>query len=269
VAAGKPAQGTITLDACHRGNSIVITVQDDGKGLDQERIRAKAVEKGLLSPADAEKLTPHQTFQLIWEPGFSTAEKVTEISGRGMGMDIVRSKIEELSGSVDLDSTPGQGTKIQIRLPLTLAILPSLLVEIEGGVFAFPVESVVEIVSLRGIEVTRVHGLPNARIRGRVVPVVHLNELFQWSTAYGGEPSRLADETTLVVIQSERREMGLAVDRLLGEEDIVIKSLAENFRNLDGLAGASILGDGRVSLIFDVGALLEMASRAPATPNRL
>ena len=145
-AAGKPAQGTVTLDAFHRGNSIVIQVPDDGKGLDADRILAKAIEKGLVTEADAERMTPQQIYQLIWEPGLSTAEKVTEVSGRGMGMDIVKSKIEELNGTVELDSEPGQGTTFTIKLPLTLAILPSLMVEIDGDVFAMPVESVVEIV---------------------------------------------------------------------------------------------------------------------------
>ncbi|MCL4195474.1 MAG: chemotaxis protein CheA, partial [Thermoguttaceae bacterium] len=149
TAAGKPAEGTITLDAFHRGNHIVIQVRDDGRGLNRERILQKALDRGLVTAADAERMTPQQVFQLIWEPGLSTAERVTEVSGRGMGMDIVKSKIEDLNGSVELDSVPGQGTTITIKLPLTLAIMPSLMVEIQSVVFAMPMESVVEIVALK------------------------------------------------------------------------------------------------------------------------
>ena len=149
-AAGKPRQGTVVLNAFHRGNSIVIQVSDDGKGLDEQRIRRKCVEKGILSEADAEKLTRQQVYQMIWEPGLSTAEKVTEVSGRGVGMDIVRTKIDSLNGSVDVESEPGKGTVLTIRLPLTLAILPSLMVEIGPDVFAMPMESVLEIVNIGG-----------------------------------------------------------------------------------------------------------------------
>lgn len=260
-AAGKPREGTVILDAAHRGNSIVIEIIDDGKGLDTERIRAKAIEKGVVSDADAEKLTDYQVHQLIWEPGFSTAEQVTNVSGRGMGMDIVRSKIEEINGVVEMHSTRGQGTRIAIKLPLTLAILPSLLAEIEGDVFAVPVESVSEIVSLTSEDLTTVHGLPTATVRGKTISVVNLPSLFHWShPGKKQENAECGDETILVIVESEGQLLGLIVDRLLGEEDIVIKSLAENYQNVDGVAGASILGDGRVSLILDTTALLAAAS---------
>jgi len=268
-AAGKSREGTITLDAFQRGNSITIQVRDDGRGLDLERIRAKAIEKGIVTPADAEKLTTHQVYQLVWEPGFSTAEKVTEISGRGMGMDIVKSKIEDINGTVEIDSVPGEGTTLTIKLPLTLAILPSLMAQIEGDVFAFPVESVVEIVSVRTEDMPSVHGLPSAVVRGRVVSVASLSEIFTWVTPASQSAVDNSEETTLVIIGSEGREMGLTVDRLLGEEDIVIKSMAENYQNVYGIAGASILGDGRVALILDTGVLIEMASKAIAAKQAL
>jgi two-component system chemotaxis sensor kinase CheA len=257
-AAGKPREGTVTLDAFHRGNSIVIQVIDDGKGLDADRILRKAVEKGLLSAADGEKLTRQQIYQLIWEPGLSTAEKVTEVSGRGMGMDIVKSKIEDLHGTVELDSSPGQGTTITIKLPLTLAILPSLMVQIEQDVFAMPVESVVEIVRADRRAVGTVHGRNVAHVRGRVISMLHLSDLFHWNQRAATQRAA-SDEVTLVVLGGEGREIGLAVDHVIGEEDVVIKSMAENFRNVPGIAGASILGDGRVSLILDVAALFDMA----------
>ncbi len=259
-AAGKPRQGTVTLDAYHRGNSIVIQICDDGKGLAPEKIRAKAIEKGIISQADADKLTQHQMFQLIWEPGLSTAEKVTQVSGRGMGMDIVRSKIEELSGAVELDSTVGVGTTITIKLPLTLAILPSLLADIDGDVFAMPVESVVEIVRVEPKDISTVHGQTTACVRGRIVSVVALDKLFTWNQPATNAAEKSNDDTTLVIVGSEGQEIGLVVDDLLGEEDIVIKSMAENYQNVTGVAGASILGDGRVSLILDVNALVESAS---------
>ena len=265
AAAGKPPAGTITLDAFHRGNNIIIEVSDDGKGLDAERIRRKAIDKALISEADAERLTRQQVFQLIWAPGLSTAEKVTDISGRGMGMDIVRAKIEELNGAVELDSEPGRGTRVSIKLPLTLAILPSLMVEIEGEVFAMPLEAVAEIVRVSGADRATVQGRRVACIRGRVIPAVRLDEVFSWAHRRGAAAEQAAEQT-LVLIGERGRELGLAVDRVLGEEDVVIKSMAENYRNVAGVAGASILGDGRVSLILDLAALTEMAARRTAAP---
>ncbi len=265
-AAGKPRQGTVTLDAFHRGNRILIQVRDNGKGLDSEKIREKAIAKGIISAADAERLTPQQTYQLIWEPGFSTAEQITEVSGRGMGMDIVRSKIEQISGTVELDSQVGIGTTITIKLPLTMAILPSLLTVVSGSVYAVPVESVVEIVRFKRTELVTVHGHKAARVRGRVVSVVELSEVLEWNEApHSDEP--FPEDITLVIIGSEESELALSVDDLLGEEDIVIKSLAENFRNVSGIAGASILGDGRVSLILDVSALLDLVCSSKPSGN--
>jgi len=259
LAAGKPAEGTVELNAFHRGNSIVIEVRDDGKGLDADRILRKALDKGLVSRSEAEKMTAAQIYQLIWEPGLSTAEKVTEVSGRGMGMDIVKSKIEELNGTVDIASVPGQGTTITIKLPLTLAILPSLMVEIGGDVFAVPLEAVIEIVAVNESGVSSIQGRRVARVRGRVIPMIRLAELL----AFHGGSNAAANETTLVIVGEGGSELGLAVDRVLGEEDVVIKSIAENYENVRGIAGASILGDGRVSLILDVAALTGMASRQP------
>jgi two-component system chemotaxis sensor kinase CheA len=263
LAAGKPEQGTVSLDAFHRGNSIYIRVCDDGKGLDSERIKAKALERGLISQVEAERMTKQQIFQLIWEPGLSTAEKVTEVSGRGMGMDIVKSKIELLNGTVELDSEMGKGTTVTIKLPLTLAILPSLMVSIDGDIFAMPLESVVEIINVSPKDISTIHRQPTARVRGRVVSMVELCEVFSWHQ--GGARSQnenAADNpaSTLVIINENGSELGLAVDHVIGEQDIVIKSMAENYRNVQGVAGASILGDGRVSLILDLVALIDMAT---------
>lgn len=268
---GKPPEGTLMLEACHKGNAIVIRVSDDGRGLDAEKIRRKAIEKGFLSPSEAERLSPQELYQLIWRPGLSTAEKVTEISGRGMGMDIVKAKIESLNGSVELTTQPGMGTTFTIKLPLTLAILPSLLVRVDRNIFALPVDTIVEIVQLQPDQVATIQGVPTAIVRDRVIPVCRLQDIFVWNElgAIGlpaetpglnpeeVEPQRI----TLVLLGDRQREIGLQVDYVVGEEDLVIKSLAENYRSIPGLTGASILGDGTVALILDVTAVIEMANR--------
>jgi len=268
-AAGKPRQGTVTLDAFHRGNSIVIEVRDDGKGLDADRILRKAIDKGLVTEADAGRMTAPQIYQLIWKPGLSTAEKVTDVSGRGMGMDIVKTKIEELSGTVDIASQRGKGTTITIKLPLTLAILPSLMVDIAGGAFAMPMEAVTEIVSVSRNHVRTVGGQPMATVRGRVISLVRLGDLLNFHRAGPASGCPAAEtcqspETTLVVVSDAGREVGLAVDRVIGEEDVVIKSIADNYENIRGIAGASVLGDGRVALILDVPALIAALSKKAA-----
>ena len=262
AANSKPRQGTVTLDAFHLGHSILVTIADDGKGLDPDRIRNKAVQKGIVSAAAANKMLRQQLYQLVWEPGLSTAEQVTEVSGRGMGMDIVRSRIKDLNGSIELDSQVGFGTKITVTLPLKLATLTSLLVEIDGDVIAIPVEAVSEVVVLEQEDITTVHGIQTARIRGRVISVMHLAQIFSWNHPSQTPPDAVGDEAALVIMNVDGREFGLVADRLLGEQDIVIKSTAENYRNFDGISGASILGDGRVSLILDVGAVLEMSPHA-------
>ena len=263
-AAEKPRQGTVTLDAFHRGNSIVIEVRDDGKGLDADRILRKALDKGLVTEADARRMTASQIYQLIWKPGLSTTEKVSDVSGRGMGMDIVKTKIEELSGTVDISSERGKGTTITIKLPLTLAILPSLMVNIAGAVFAMPMEAVTEIVSVGRNRVRTVHGQQMATIRGRVVSLVRLGDLLSFHRAGDTAVTCQPPETTLVVVSDAGQEVGLAVDRVIGEEDVVIKSIAENYRNVPGIAGASVLGDGRVALILDIPALIAALSRRAA-----
>lgn len=258
LAAGKPQQGTITLDAFHRGNRIMVQVKDDGKGLNPELILSKAIAKGIVSEAEADRMTTPQILNLIWEPGFSTAEKITEVSGRGMGMDIVRSKIELLNGKIDVQSEIGVGTTITIQLPLTLAILPSLLISIEQSVYAIPVESVTEIVSIQPNHVYSIHGQMSVTVRNRTISIIDLPSLFR--SAKSCRPLfEASKEETLVIVGNHENEVGILVDHLLGEDDIVIKSLAENFRNVEGIAGASILGDGRVTLILDIPSIQNLA----------
>ena len=261
-AAGKPREGTISLDAFHRGNHVVIQIRDDGAGLSTERILKKCLERGLLTEADAQRMTPAQIHQMIWAPGLSTAEKVTEVSGRGMGMDIVKSKIELLHGTVELESEPGQGTLLSLKLPLTLAILPSLLVDIAGDVFALPMESVIEIVRVGREQISTVHGRRTIWVRGRAISLVGLDDVLAWADGRRQPPP--SGDLTVVIVGEARGDLGLAVDSVLGEQDVVIKSIAENFRSVPGITGASILGDGRVSLILDVAALISLAAARAA-----
>lgn len=258
--AGKNRVGTLTLEACHRGNSICVEVIDDGGGINLERIKAKILERALASPAQVADMTERELIQYVLKAGFSTAETVTEVSGRGVGMDIVVNKIEKLSGTIEVCSTFGQGTRVTIKLPLTLAILTSMVARIGEGIYALPLEAVAEIVTVRRSEIHHVQRREIVRLRERIIPLGWFEDIFATHLPSLQTTSRNADKLTLVVIGSENDKIGLVVDELLGQEDVVIKSLAENYRNVRGIAGASIRGDGRVSLILDVAAMMEMAA---------
>ncbi|MDR3639030.1 MAG: chemotaxis protein CheA [Isosphaeraceae bacterium] len=263
--AGKPRSGTVSLHASHRGNSVVIIVSDDGRGIDCERVRAKVVSKGLLPADEAGRLTERQLVGYIWHPGLSTAEAITDISGRGVGMDIVKSRIENLNGTVDVRSEPGRGTTFTIRLPLTLAIMPCLLVQIFDEVYAIPLDHIDEIVEVETQRVFRVRGKRMIEIRDRLVSLVALDDLLTW----GGAPhpaqrqgaAAEAEKRTVVIAHNGETTIGLLVDQLIGMQEIVLKPLEKNFRPVPSLSGASILGDGRVSLILDIDALIGMVVR--------
>jgi two-component system chemotaxis sensor kinase CheA len=275
-AAGKPRAGTVALQASHRGNSVVITVTDDGRGIDCERIRRKIVAKDLVSKAEADRLTDRELIPFIWHPGLSTAETITEISGRGVGMDIVKNRIENLSGSVDVRTSPGQGTVFTIRLPLTLAIMSSLLVQIFDEIYAIPLDHIDEIVEVRPRQIYRVQGRPTIEIRKKIVALVSLGDLLRWGGfAHSGanakqsvtaknsrsaEHSDEAEKVRVVIVQNGETTIGLMVDQLIGMQEVVLKSLEKNYRAIPGLSGASILGDGRVSLILDVDSLITLAA---------
>lgn len=265
--AGKPRSGTISLIAAHRGNSVVIVVGDDGRGIDCERVRQKVVSKGLLPADEARRLNERQVVNYIWHPGLSTAEAVTDISGRGVGMDIVKSRIEKLNGTVDVRTEAGLGTTFTIRLPLTLAIMPCLLVQIFEEVYAIPLDHIDEIVEVESRNVNRVRNKRLITIRDRLVSLVGLEELVTW----GGDPQRStrnagaeAEKRTVVVAHNGDTMIGMLVDQLIGMQEIVLKPLEKNFRPVHSLSGASILGDGRVSLILDIDALIEMVGRDAA-----
>jgi two-component system chemotaxis sensor kinase CheA len=265
-AAGKPRAGTVSLQAAHRGNSVVITVSDDGAGIDCERLRRTVVARGLLPEGQARDLPERQLIPYIFAPGLSTAETVTEVSGRGVGMDIVKSRIEGLNGTVDVRTEPGRGTTFTIRLPLTLAIMPSLLVQIEGEVYAIPLDHIDEIVEVPRDQVHRIRGKRAIEVRNRVVSLLALSDVFRWAIPAGASPTegpgpvQNHETLTVAVVQDGETTVGLVVDRLLGMQEMVLKSLEKNFRPVPGLSGASILGDGRVSLVLDVDAVIGMVA---------
>jgi two-component system chemotaxis sensor kinase CheA len=238
---------------------VVIIVSDDGRGIDCERVRQKIVAKGLISAEEADRLTDRQLVGFIWHPGLSTAETITDISGRGVGMDIVKSRIENLNGSVDVRSEPGRGTTFTIRLPLTLAIMPCLLVQIYDVVYAIPLDHIDEIVEVGTSSIKRVRDKRMIEIRKRLVSLVALDDLLTWGGARHPstrDRSTDVDKRTVVVAHNGETTIGLEVDQLIGMQEIVLKPLEKNFRPVPNLSGASILGDGRVSLILDIDALI-------------
>jgi two-component system chemotaxis sensor kinase CheA len=252
--AGKPAVATVRLSASHRGNNVFITVEDDGGGIDTDRVRRIAVDRGLLAEATAATLTESDLHELIWQPGFSTARQVSDISGRGVGMDIVRTKIMGLNGSIEVDSRRGEGTCFTIRLPLTLTIARCMLFRVAGGIFGVPIENVREIVSLGGLQRVAVSGRMLADVRGEMLPLAGLEDLFHWHGIAERQPA-----DAVIVLQSGHRQLGLLAETLLGGQDVVIKPLDENFVHLRGLGGASVLGDGSVALLLDATACIDMA----------
>jgi len=249
AAAGKDAMGTITLKAAHRGGSIVIEVSDDGRGLDRDKLIAKARERGI---AVSDNAPDSEVWQLIFAPGFSTAEKVTDISGRGVGMDVVKKNIQALGGQVDITSAEGRGMNILIRLPLTLAILDGMSVSVGEEIFIVPLNAVAESLQPRAEDVKSVAGQGRVvRVRGEILPLVPLRDVFHLGAGIT-EPQK----GILVLIESEGRKVALMVDELVGQQQVVIKSLESNYRRISGISGATILGDGRVALILDVGELV-------------
>jgi two-component system chemotaxis sensor kinase CheA len=255
TAAGKTAAGTVHLDACHRGGNIAVEVSDDGGGLDKNRILAKAKDRGLVGPNDV--LTDEQIYELIFLPGFSTAEKTTDVSGRGVGMDVVRRNIKELGGKIELRSELGKGSRTIITLPLTLAIVDGQSVSVGGETYIVPLVSIVESMQLKAANVSRLSGRGEVfSFRGFYLPIIRLYELF------GVEPrTRVLDEGLVVVAEGEgHQRIGLFVDDLLGQQQVVIKSLEANYGHVEGVSGATILGDGSVALILDIPGLIRATS---------
>ena len=261
----KPEIATVSLAASHRGNNVFITVQDDGSGIDINRVKQTAVARGIIPQSSAAKLTDDEAAELIFQPGFSTATEISDISGRGVGMDIVRTRIAQLNGTVEVSSKQGVGTKFIIRLPLTLTITRCMLFRLSHGVLAVPIENVREIVSVSGYQSTTANGRQMCDVRGEFLPLVSIDDLFDFHALTGGDgkPSTkqtLSPEKHVVILHAANKSLGLRVDGLLGGQDIVVKSLDENFTHIKGLGGASILGDGSVCLLLDAATCIELAA---------
>jgi two-component system, chemotaxis family, sensor kinase CheA len=258
AAAGKSAQATLRLRAAHEGGNIIIEIVDDGAGLDTDRIYAKAVSNGLIAPGA--QLAPADIHQMIFQPGFSTAEKVTEISGRGVGMDVVRRNIEALRGRIEIQTARGQGTTFSIRLPLTLAIVDGILVAVGHERFVIPAFAVRESLRPKPEQIHSVYGQScMVQIRDRLIPSLHLGDLFGIAGA-----QRDVTNATVVVLEDNGRPTALIVDELIGKQEVVIKSLGSTFEGVRGVAGGAILGDGRVGLILDAGGLAGLMGKGAA-----
>lgn len=248
--AGKTLSGTITLKACHESNHIVISVEDDGRGMDAEKIRNSAIAKGLIAPEEAVVLSTQEVLQLLFLPGFSTSRELTETSGRGIGLDVVKKIVTSLNGMVDISGTPGYGSKFTIKLPLTLAIITALMVEVSGETFAIPLSGVLESIRIHSEEIHDVSGSEVIKLRDRLLPI-HRLERFFWQKSNHGR-----DYEYIVVVGSGEKRGGLVVDRLIGQQEIVIKALDDYLGDLPGISGGTVLGDGTISMIVDIGSIL-------------
>ncbi len=249
--AGKPAKGTIKISAYQEGSGVIIEVTDDGKGIDAAKVRAKALANGIITEEDAAAMSDEEIVNLIFLPGFSMAEKVTDVSGRGVGMDAVKSKVESLGGQFDVSTELGVGTRVFLRLPLTLAIVLALLIKVGDETYALPLENVEETILVNRASVKTVHGTPATLLRGEVLTLCDLADVLQTPDSEGAG----RDEYPVVVVKTGRTRVGFIVSELIGQQDIVIKSLGRFLSKIKGIAGATILGDGNVALILDVAGL--------------
>jgi two-component system, chemotaxis family, sensor kinase CheA len=261
VAAGKGEEGTVLLKASNEGNMIIIEIADDGKGIDVEAVRTKAVERGLIHPSKV--LTEIEAFNMIFDAGFSTAKQVTNISGRGVGLDVVKRQIEKLNGSVTVSSQRGKGTRFTIKLPLTLAIIQGLLVRVGREIYSIPITSVIESHRIKPSDIRMIDNYEVFNIRNDVIALLRLNRLFRIQT---GDEQR--EYSFVVIVGTSDKRVGLMVDSLIGEEDVVIKPLRDQYTQSPGIAGASILGDGSVCLIIDVSQLLELGLKRELEERR-
>ncbi|MDI7250829.1 MAG: chemotaxis protein CheA, partial [Bacillota bacterium] len=254
-AAGKPRAGTIVLQAQHEENYVLISVRDDGRGIDVDRVRGKAVAAGLVSAEEARELDDGQVVNFIFAPGLSTAQRVTEVSGRGVGLDVVRRNVQRVGGTLEVGSRPGQGAEFRMRLPLTLAIIRCLLCQWGDEIYALPLGQVDEVAEINPDGLPTVYQKKVLLVRGNAVPFVSLGE------ALGSEPAGIE---FAVVVRSGGRQAALGVTSLLGDQEVVVRDLGAWLGNVRGMAGATILGDGRVALILDMGSVLRGRVRTPA-----
>ena len=254
VAAGKPRTGSLVLSAAHEGNHIVISIKDDGRGVDTERVSRKALERGLITQEQLAGMGQRDILELIFLPGFSTKEKATDLSGRGVGMDVVRTNIKKLNGIIEIKSEQGQGSEFILKLPLTLAIIQALLVDVEGEIYSVPLGAVIETLRVEEREFHVIGGQEVLKLRDSVLPLLRLRRVFNVTPA-----ERNSGSYYVVVLGVAEKRVGLVVTRLLGQQEVAIKSLGRYLSNLPGIAGSTILGDGRVTLIIDPVGLLEVS----------
>ena len=266
VARGKPAEGLLSLSAFHEGGQVIIEITDDGAGINTEKVKAKAIQRGIITAEVATRMSEREVLNLIFAPGFSTAEKVTNVSGRGVGMDVVKTNIEKIGGSVDIQNRAGQGMTLKIKIPLTLAIIPALIVTTGGDRYAIPQVSLLELVRLEGEQARKgiemIQGAPVYRLRGNLLPLVYLNKELKVErpALVNGQRNDVDSEAiNIVVLHADDRQFGLVVDAISDTEEIVVKPLGKQLKNITAFAGATIMGDGQVALILDV---LGIAQRA-------
>ena len=264
IAAGKKEQGTVELKAYNEGNHIVVEITDDGKGMDPATLKAKAIEKGIIGEREADTMTDREAYSLIFKAGFSTAKVVTNVSGRGVGMDVVKTNIEKLNGIIDVDSTYGEGTTLKLKIPLTLAIIQSLLVGVQEEYYAIPLASVIETVRISQDEIYTVENKSVLRLRNEVLPLVRLADIFGVDSVFD-----TSEQAYVVVIGLAENKIGVIVDFLIGQEEVVIKSLGSYLKGTEGIAGATIRGDGRVTLIVDIAAMMQMAKQVKVSVTKL
>lgn len=264
IAAGKKEQGTVELKAYNEGNHIVVEITDDGKGMDPATLKAKAIEKGIIGEREADTMTNREAYSLIFKAGFSTAKVVTNVSGRGVGMDVVKTNIEKLNGIIDVDSTYGEGTTLKLKIPLTLAIIQSLLVGVQEEYYAIPLASVIETVRISQDEIYTVENKSVLRLRNEVLPLVRLADIFGVDSVFDN-----SEQAYVVVIGLAENKIGVIVDFLIGQEEVVIKSLGSYLKGTEGIAGATIRGDGRVTLIVDIAAMMQMAKQVKVSVTKL
>jgi two-component system, chemotaxis family, sensor kinase CheA len=268
LARGKAAEGRLALHAFHEGGKVIIEIADDGEGIDPQRIRAKAIQAKLVTPEQADRLNDRELVNLVFLPGFSTAAQVTQLSGRGVGMDVVRANVEKIGGSVTIESRTGRGTTVMMKIPLTLAIIPALTISSGGDRYAIPQGSLLELVRLEGEQVARglecIHGVPVYRLRGNLLPLVYLDRQLHpdAATRQGPGSASVADNgaVNIVVVQADDRPFGLVVDAIHDTEEIVVKPLQKQLKGIGAFAGATIMGDGKVALILDVPGLAQRAN---------
>ena len=256
LAMGKPRAGRVALAAYQKGNRVVIELTDDGRGMDWRGIRDRALRLGFISREEAADISPAQAINLIFTPGFSTKEQATATSGRGVGMDVVKTNIAKLSGMIDVASEPGRGSRFRVTLPITLAIIQALVIETSGQTFCIPLNSVLESIMVQTDEIQTIEGHEVVTVRGRTLPLVHLSRVFDLGGEARSVRSRSADRLYVVVVGLAQHRVGLVVDELLGQQDVVIKPIGKALRQVPGIAGATELGDNRTVLLLDVGTLV-------------